>query len=792
MKKLAVKTSGFTNKKKIFLFQSGNYSVSESESLPENAVLGADIPEESGVYTVVSSLGSYVIKVAGATVYVTSTGSRDDYSYQYDLDIIPPVDGFNTYFLTNARAASSYFSGFAVRGNRLIATNDHPMAFDLTTGEIVWDLIDEKLDISHVADDGKMFAHEWFSTFGGYTETDFAIYSVDIETGAFNKYITSFPFNASFLKPNGELLLLNSVGNDGRIFRETESGFELREITDATLLYTLSTVSVNMHPSVDYFAHSKDGSMYYLTDPWSDNVITAVDTETDTVVWYKDYASLDMVNYAGDSIAFHPDVGFLLTYIDSVIVTDDITIEILDMETGESIDKRYYLDTTGLGDGDDYAPQYYNTFVFSHSGEKFMIGTEYKDSIFFDTATLQEIGRSLQVGDYSENPILGANDVCVMCSDANGLQFIDFNTNTVINVPTTDPYTVDVDLDVSYSHIIPHDGNFYTVNENGSVLLLTEGESGLGRKSNTPTPTLISGNSLAQGWYYDNGETDWTPPSFLVDAFSKTRITHDLGNGSETLLASTDGTNYSLYRYVGGEWVEHVTRVLPYISGSLFKSAWISYNSGYTYPFVSQAAWPNIHNLITGDTKTIPTVANLDGRPFMLDNIEYFFSRGGVTASARAFNHTTNTWSVITKNPANGSPGYITSYNGDIYTFTYNNLAGFSADRETIARRYNVSLNTWTTLSTCPEGVVPNPELIYDSPFTHNEFVFMPSSGYIYNMALDTWEFIGIEPRQANKYAFNAGRIHYSIPYALFYSSSVLKTDYVAAAYALPGAIAPY
>ena len=82
--KLTPKTQDFSPGRKIFVFSDGSYSLSEEMELPSGAVFGAEIPDESGKYVVISTYGSYLISVEGESVVViptrweTSSGSYAD------------------------------------------------------------------------------------------------------------------------------------------------------------------------------------------------------------------------------------------------------------------------------------------------------------------------------------------------------------------------------------------------------------------------------------------------------------------------------------------------------------------------------------------------------------------------------------------------------------------------------------------------------------------------------------------------------------------------------------------
>lgn len=100
--KLTPKTQNFAAGRKIFVFSDGTYEISNDMELPENAILGAEIPEILGIYTLQSRVGSFVILVSEEGVQVSTIwshwgGSIPDGKFFYNnTDVTPSENDSNT------------------------------------------------------------------------------------------------------------------------------------------------------------------------------------------------------------------------------------------------------------------------------------------------------------------------------------------------------------------------------------------------------------------------------------------------------------------------------------------------------------------------------------------------------------------------------------------------------------------------------------------------------------------------------------------------------------------------
>lgn len=89
MKKLTPKTSNFAAGRKLFMKRGGELEVSEAETLPEGFSLGVEVPEETGIYTVLTSFGAFVISVI-VTPWNSTSGTGNDYVFNsvYDSRLV--------------------------------------------------------------------------------------------------------------------------------------------------------------------------------------------------------------------------------------------------------------------------------------------------------------------------------------------------------------------------------------------------------------------------------------------------------------------------------------------------------------------------------------------------------------------------------------------------------------------------------------------------------------------------------------------------------------------------------
>jgi len=92
MNRLTPKKLNFAAGKKVFVSSEGEHLISEGEVLPEGYLLGADLPQEEGVYVLETSYGAFVFKVSADTVstlWSTWSGSSPDGQFFYNNDIAP-------------------------------------------------------------------------------------------------------------------------------------------------------------------------------------------------------------------------------------------------------------------------------------------------------------------------------------------------------------------------------------------------------------------------------------------------------------------------------------------------------------------------------------------------------------------------------------------------------------------------------------------------------------------------------------------------------------------------------
>ena len=94
MSRLTPKTQDFSSGQKIFIFPDGRYEISEAIELPENAILGTEIPGEEGVYFLHTQFGAYVIRTAeGQEPSVGIIYFHNSQAYPDRLSLISNVTG---------------------------------------------------------------------------------------------------------------------------------------------------------------------------------------------------------------------------------------------------------------------------------------------------------------------------------------------------------------------------------------------------------------------------------------------------------------------------------------------------------------------------------------------------------------------------------------------------------------------------------------------------------------------------------------------------------------------------
>lgn len=115
MKSLPVKTQDFLAGSKIFITSSGEYIVSEDMTLPEGFFLGADLPEEPGLYAVITSAGSFVIRVtdSGVSVFGSTVGSTP---LKTNCLTAPGIEEINTVELVKPEPNQDFIYNYTFNG----------------------------------------------------------------------------------------------------------------------------------------------------------------------------------------------------------------------------------------------------------------------------------------------------------------------------------------------------------------------------------------------------------------------------------------------------------------------------------------------------------------------------------------------------------------------------------------------------------------------------------------------------------------------------------------------------
>lgn len=799
MRKLTTKTTDFSPGRKIFVRPNGEFSISEASELPEGFSIGADLPSETGLYKLISSKGSYVILIKEDEAPVvlpwrTSTGSQFDYTNRYDREF-PQIDfeNVNVYALTTPMLHTDYYSGLIETENSFVTYNNIPQAVNKDTLEEVWG----KKDWEGITDGYNVPVYSstsldgvtsWAYTWSGSTDADY-LYEINNEDGSYNYYTINEPFEWMMLKPNGDLLLVDRDGQKAWNFHKTGEGtHSVTPITGADEIYTLTSFVPTMIPE-GHFHVSPDKERYYIYSPYSYG-LGCMDADTNEFLW--DTSSYITDNYPVEGAIQNPvDGNFILVTSD----WDDLTLHKVDGVTGQVIQTNT---TPDVGGG------YYMQAGISYNGEKFYISNEYSNTMLFDYETLTLIDGTLPgVGDFyapSYRTSDGYEIITGRRSSLNddyisGIDIINYNENTITNwvaswekqFPAIPPYT----------YVTPTDRGLFTKTDAGHIILFTNetlDETTIG--SHTPSSNV--GEALPEGWYYDTDEgSNWKPAFFFNirgPASNSFRMNLDFGDGERMYLIHPADGVFTLYTFETGYWVQHSQQSMPLN----FQMRNYSRNgSGWLYDGQSS----RVYNLLTQETKnivsTIPTLLGTFYAPANFGGIEYFFTSTSASASAHSFmyNHNSNVWTQIARRPGgtwSSMMPYL--YEGSIWMLGHD---GVAQNRTTNIAQYNISLNSWTVVATSPEGPIINSSTIYDFPYFQDNNIYLPNSGYRYDIETNTWNDISRPPERNDRHnvvSFRDNRITYIYQTFMPWQSpqQLEAIPHNIAAYALPGAVVPY
>lgn len=189
MKKLTPKTSEFSDGQKLFVFPNGSFEISESQTLPEGSVLGADIPSEDGSYTLLSSFGAFLVKVSGGEVvevsfvpYRTMNGSFANRMFYYDGEIITEPSQTDLVY-DGIPDSSNNLDTMVDRGTFLVVQVDKNLYAVNKSGALLWSGNNPSQVNSYFLDD---YILQIDSTVGGETTLRILNYTtgatVDTET----------------------------------------------------------------------------------------------------------------------------------------------------------------------------------------------------------------------------------------------------------------------------------------------------------------------------------------------------------------------------------------------------------------------------------------------------------------------------------------------------------------------------------------------------------------------------------------------------------------------------------
>ena len=727
----------------------------------------------------------------GINAWQTSTGSWYDYTYRYEGTMpINDWDNVNIYILTTPMLHADYYSGFAETDTKLVTYNNIPQAIEKTTLKEAWgkknwegilDNYNKNITSSTTSNGITTWAYWW----SGDTDVDY-LYEINNEDGSYNYYTLSEPFEWMMLKPNGDLILVDRDGQKAWNFHKTGEGTHtVTPIIGTDEIYTLTSFVPAMIPE-GHLHVSPDKERYYIYSPHSYG-LGCMDSDTNEFLW--DTSAVITDNYPVEQAIQNPvDGNFILVTTDWT----DLTLHKIDGITGQVIQTSTTPDVDG---------GYYMQVGISYNGAKFYISNEYSNTLLFDYESLTIISDSLAgVGGFY-HPFMRTSDGyeivigesrLVTQDYAGGVDIINYNTNTVTKWEA--PWQKQFPSFAWYTYVTPTNKGLFTKTDAGQIVLYTNDtldEKTIG--THTVSPNV--GASLPEGWYYDTDTgSDWKPVTFLNTrgpSSSAFTMSLDFGDGERLYLIHPENGVFTLYKFELGYWVEHSQQVMPlnFQVGAENRNGagWI-YDSGAD----------RVYNILTQETKTIAP-KNISGTFAQLANfggIEYSFSPTSASASNNSFtyNHNTNTWAQVARRPGGRwSSMHPHMHGGYIWLVGHDG----ATTRTTNIAQYNISLDTWTVVSTSPEGPIMNSATIYDTPHYLDNHIYLPNSGYRYDIETNTWDDISRPPERNNRFnvvSFKDKGIMYIYQRWMAWNEAAQPESipHNIAAYALPGAVVPY
>ena len=741
--------------------------------------------------------------------FMAPTGSGIDYHFKFDSVInLDLNEEIYNYIVTEMVASMQYYGSVAEIGNLYVTFNDVPRAYNKHTGEYVWGLADwhgvgqeyynGEIFISHASRDAKkLWGHDWYY----WSDYDETLLEIDISTGNFIMHdLSQFgaAVNESFMKPDGRLMLLQGDGTSST--RRTLWNFSshngvptLEPVTDEETLDIWEWwYYIVMHPILN-FNHSPDGSMYYYTNWYG---IFAFDTKTDKFLW----TTTDEIPNTTHEMAIQNPVNgnfYIIAYTDAEVGwSSGESVYEIDGKTGQILRKE-----PAENDGYSY---YYMCGSFP-DGKHFYYGSDWDDLYIVNTETLTlETTLGRQIGDYylpTSKDILGNHLIHRRWPNVDG--FTTFNKEGRTHYSAQSWTGLDCNWE-QYSNLTPVRDGVITISSNGHLHLVSNNPNLPYKKAGIQKATEpeIIGDYLDEGWYNsDDLSGDWSPPVMVDPRWpSQNRLrTLDFGDGPRLYQIdrpSTASPLISIYRFEEGKFEHFLDREVPVPSTTL-SSPNFSSNSGYLYS-TTGTGHGTAYNLITEEYKTVPSFSSLSVSTsgVYVDGIEYFLP-SSTNVAALMYNHSTNTWSSVTRRPGSYFSDHLYQrsfvYNGDIYSFGTNGLS--LPSRRSNIYRFNLPARTWTLITT------------YENEYTEmdlfielvGDYFYMPGAGVKFHIPSSTWENIhpnevaGLSVRgfkdRGIMYYVHRGQHFSQMPngYWKANSSSVFTS-----AYALPGALIPY
>ena len=344
MGRLTPKSQDFLPGKKIFIFPSGSYKISEDMVLPIGAVLGVEVPEDPGKYILTSNYGSYIIYVGGIGItWLGYYGPSEKHLFKQGtittdiLEGTPNVelivrsleenlwkkygDDWKSYMNNLGDFA---FEGFTYIENQDLLITHECQAINYKTGEVVWS--------SNSWEGLEDYIPDWGISMGGnyiihndqmlfHNPNHWTVFHVkDLLTGEAedlgdNFYEGEFDFwetdgsarRPFFKKKNGDILFISTEDSEyNYVFRiNPDKTLEILPYTGSDKLFYPTGYQYSYGTNINFRQSPVDDGFYY----YSSDVYTGGDLEESE--WNEAYRKIFKFNGETNELEweFHHNVS---------------------------------------------------------------------------------------------------------------------------------------------------------------------------------------------------------------------------------------------------------------------------------------------------------------------------------------------------------------------------------------------------------------------------------------------------------------------------------------------------